>query len=266
MFVEVRYPAAFKTDLVSNMPAVADELTGRESLRYLLAKHSLPQTPSTSSTAACAWNSGADNLVGQFSEDRRRSAQPSTATPEVMHNCNAPAAKSLHSSRPSEPLHQLQDEIFNSREVDTNWNNLGEDVPVRRTQTLPQRQESHVTTLMIRHLPRKYMPSHLMWELDHAGFTDQYDYLYIPAGSRRHQNRGYAFINFRNQLMGERFQHVFHGGFFMLFSSARPLEIVPAYIQGLADNFQHQMAAPRASSHLDGMSPVFLHPISIIPR
>jgi len=247
MFVEERYPASSNTNTVSTTPAVVDGQANGGSLRHALVKFPPSQHLPTDSTLTCAWNSQVDDLVDNIFENGLSDAQLSTSSPVFSHHFH-----------PSEALQALQDETFNSKTTDATWNNSN--------QALPQCQGSQYTTVMVRHLPRKYVPSQLMWELDQAGFAHQYDYVYIPAGSRRHQNRGYAFINFCNQAMAERFRRCFHDGFCVLFSSTRPLEVLPADIQGWANNFQHRMEAPPAPSCVASMPPVFFQPASYGPR
>jgi len=255
MFVEERYPASSNTNTVSTTPAVVDGQANGGSLRHALVKFPPSQHLPTDSTLTCAWNSQVDDLVDNIFENGLSDAQLSTSSPVFSHHFH-----------PSEALQALQDETFNSKTTDATWNNSCDDMPITWHQSLPQCQGSQYTTVMVRHLPRKYVPSQLMWELDQAGFAHQYDYVYIPAGSRRHQNRGYAFINFCSQAMAESFRRCFHDGFCVLFSSTRPLEVVPADIQGWANNFQHQMGAPPAPSHVASMSPVFFQPTSYGPR
>jgi len=110
---------------------------------------------------------------------------------------------------------------------------------------------------MIRNLPIKYTPSLLMRELDNAGFVNQYDYLYVPSGSRKGNNRGFGFANFTSVAIADRFRRVFDGAKFSLHPAKRPLVIVPADIQGWVNNFQHQQAAPTNSFR---MSPLFFAP------
>jgi len=114
------------------------------------------------------------------------------------------------------------------------------------------------TTVMIRHIQRKYTPKLLEWEIHKAGFMNQFDYLYIPSGSRKGQNRGFAFVNFATPAIAETFRCMFDGARFALYPTVRPLVIVPASIQGWADNFEHQQAAPTQAFR---MAPLFLLPI-----
>jgi len=113
------------------------------------------------------------------------------------------------------------------------------------------------TTVMIKNLPSKYTPRLLMSELDNAGFMGQYDYLYIPTGSRKGKNRGFAFVNFASMAIAENFRCTFDGATLALHPVRRPLVIVPADIQGWANNVQHQQAAP---THPCRMTPVFFSP------
>lgn len=128
-----------------------------------------------------------------------------------------------------------------------------------QTSSLPQCTSRSLsgTTVMIRNIPSTYTPSLLMWELDSAGFMNQYDYVYVPTGSRQGKNRGFGFVNFASVAIAERFRQMFDGATFSLHPVRRPLMIVPADIQGWVNNFQHQRAAPTNSFR---MPPLFFAP------
>lgn len=81
---------------------------------------------------------------------------------------------------------------------------------------------------MIRHLQHKYIPKLLEWELNAAEFTNPFDYLCILTGSRKSQNRGFAFVNFATATIAERIRRMFDGATFVLYPSNRPMDISPA--------------------------------------
>jgi len=128
-----------------------------------------------------------------------------------------------------------------------------------QTSSLPQCTSSTLsgTTVMIRNVPSRYTPSLLMWELHNAGFMNQYDYLYIPAGNRKGKNRGFGFANFASVAIADRFRRMFDVATFSLHPVGRPLVIVPADVQGWVNNFQHQRAAP---THPFRIAPLFFAP------
>jgi hypothetical protein len=76
------------------------------------------------------------------------------------------------------------------------------------------------TTLMVRNLPNRYLQSDLLEELEEVGFGGTFDFLYVPmdTGRYRHHgarttasNVGYAFVNFVEASLAEKFMAVFRG-------------------------------------------------------
>jgi len=85
------------------------------------------------------------------------------------------------------------------------------------------------TTLMIRRIQRKYTPKLLEWEISKAGSMNQFDYLHIPSGSKKGQNRGFAFVSFttpaiadisRACLTGECLPFILPAGHWSLYQQA----------------------------------------------
>lgn len=67
------------------------------------------------------------------------------------------------------------------------------------------------TTVMMRNIPYSYTRSKLTALLDSIGFTQQYDFLYVPIDFKSKQNFGYAFVNLTSIENTCRFCDVFEG-------------------------------------------------------
>lgn len=97
---------------------------------------------------------------------------------------------------------------------------------------------SGLTTVMVRKVPPRYSQAALMAELNRAGFTGSYDFFYLPLAIRSKHSRGFAFINFLEPDLAEKFYRHYHGQFLCKFKEpmTEPLEIVPADTQGFEAN------------------------------
>lgn len=84
---------------------------------------------------------------------------------------------------------------------------------------------SGMTTVMIRHVPVKYMQQKLMRELNSVGFLGKYDFFYLPMESQVHANRGFAFANFISVEAADEFYKHFHGNRLRHFASEKVLAI-----------------------------------------
>eukprot|EP00929_Paragymnodinium_shiwhaense_P004729 TRINITY_DN10586_c0_g1_i2.p1 TRINITY_DN10586_c0_g1~~TRINITY_DN10586_c0_g1_i2.p1 ORF type:complete len:209 (-),score=44.95 TRINITY_DN10586_c0_g1_i2:510-1136(-) len=95
------------------------------------------------------------------------------------------------------------------------------------------------STLMIKNLPSRCGPDEVQKTVDAFGYHDTYDFFYLPV---RHpfgkaQNFGYAFINFLEVDVAERFKvAVQEGG---LKVRSKTVSVAPAHIQGVTSLRQH---------------------------
>lgn len=103
--------------------------------------------------------------------------------------------------------------------------------------------EPAVTTMMIRNLPHNATQIMLLEELDHTGFADLYDFVYMPAAFDAKQSKGYAFINFMTESAASKFGEVWHKSRHCGVR-ATLLNISPAALQGLEANIK-KLAGPR---------------------
>jgi hypothetical protein len=129
---------------------------------------------------------------------------------------------------------------------------------------------SNCTTVMLRHIPVKVTQRKLIRELNGAGFSGHYDFLYMPMDLRRNVNRGSAFINFISPEVAERFYLAYHDKHLRTLGGDTPendrkvLNVLPADVQGFEQNALHQYAAlcqthpaPAAAAS----KPIFLRPL-----
>eukprot|EP00933_Yihiella_yeosuensis_P017198 TRINITY_DN14434_c0_g1_i4.p1 TRINITY_DN14434_c0_g1~~TRINITY_DN14434_c0_g1_i4.p1 ORF type:complete len:381 (+),score=87.37 TRINITY_DN14434_c0_g1_i4:109-1251(+) len=90
----------------------------------------------------------------------------------------------------------------------------------------------HVTTVMIRNLPKTIGQQELLRQLNGAGFADSYDFCYLPQIFGSAEGQGFAFVNFYCNLEANRFFAAWnHKERF-----DRVLAILEADVQGLAAN------------------------------
>lgn len=95
------------------------------------------------------------------------------------------------------------------------------------------------TTVMLRNIPNRYMQSSLLEEIDGEGFTDTYDFFYLPMDVRTRANVGYAFINFLDPADLDLFSAKFTNYVFKKHPSMKIAKVSPAHIQGLMENLCH---------------------------
>jgi len=102
--------------------------------------------------------------------------------------------------------------------------------------------EEERSTVMVRNIPRKATQRMLLHELDQAGFYKQYDFLYLPFCFETKANVGYAFINFLDGYIAERFLYFWNSNKNSELNipqpsgTKRPLAAVYADVQGLQAN------------------------------
>jgi hypothetical protein len=67
------------------------------------------------------------------------------------------------------------------------------------------------TTVMLRNFPNNYKRDSLIELLDIQGFSDQYDFVYLPLDYKSRAAIGYAFVNFTSHAAASRSFDVFNG-------------------------------------------------------
>lgn len=120
------------------------------------------------------------------------------------------------------------------------------------------------TTLMIRNLPRRFTAWDLVAELELYMRRSAFNFVYVPWDRKNSNNMGYAFVNFTETNSAALAYSSMEGQEWRLGARARLMKLVPAHVQGLAQNlgrYAEQGEAPDAGHFplvfLDG-SPVLL--------
>lgn len=115
-----------------------------------------------------------------------------------------------------------------------------------------------VTTVMFRHIPRKYSERQVMREINDAGFMGKFDFFYLPMDTRSRANRGFAFLNFHSPAFAQEFYNAFHGSELRNHSAEKELVVLPADFQGFDCNAAHYLSSRPPRSRLAGQSrPLF---------
>merc|ERR1719188_1293595 len=92
-----------------------------------------------------------------------------------------------------------------------------------------------ITTVMVRNLPPSLKQQEFAADLDDSGFTDSYDFCYLPRDFSSGQCKGYAFVNFLEASCATRFRKAWHQS--QRFGCTHPrLDVSPAHIQGYEAN------------------------------
>jgi hypothetical protein len=124
----------------------------------------------------------------------------------------------------------------------------------------PPPEWARVTTVMMRNLPNKYTQGMLLDEINAAGFSKAYDFLYLPIEPETRSNRGYAFINFRDARLSWNFKVHFDSHHMNHSNSHKSITVVPAALQGFDANYQHYSKC-RASKSAPEMRPLFFRDV-----
>eukprot|EP00933_Yihiella_yeosuensis_P017199 TRINITY_DN14434_c0_g1_i5.p1 TRINITY_DN14434_c0_g1~~TRINITY_DN14434_c0_g1_i5.p1 ORF type:complete len:391 (+),score=82.71 TRINITY_DN14434_c0_g1_i5:109-1281(+) len=90
----------------------------------------------------------------------------------------------------------------------------------------------HVTTVMIRNLPKTIGQQEFLRELDGDGFADSYDFCYVPRNFATNEGQGFAFVNFYRSLEAKRFANAWN----RTERFDKVLAVHKADVQGLAAN------------------------------
>jgi len=75
-----------------------------------------------------------------------------------------------------------------------------------------------------------------MADMNSAGFSNQYDFLYLPIDFKTKRNLGYGFVNFTSVEAAHRFFRTFDNTRLERYVTRKVLKVSPAVTQGLEDN------------------------------
>jgi len=157
----------------------------------------------------------------------------------------------------------LPSALLSDLAADFDCSNPYEDLPAPTHE--PSLQWGTCTTAMLRNVPPRYTQAKFMREINGSGYLGLYDFLYLPMDMRRRTNRGFAFVNFNTPEITQSFHRAFHGNNLPLFPSEKPLEVIPADIQGFEANASHYIAAKATRRSRDSCTrPIFLRSIDCV--
>lgn len=103
---------------------------------------------------------------------------------------------------------------------------------------------------MLRNIPNKFTQASLLEEIDDEGFSERYDFFYLPMDVRNKTNVGYAFVNFVDPADMTRFCRHFEGYQFKKHTSQKIATVSTAHVQGLERNIQ-QLARKAVTQFCD---------------
>mmetsp|Transcript_25701 Transcript_25701/g.73886 ORF Transcript_25701/g.73886 Transcript_25701/m.73886 type:complete len:354 (+) Transcript_25701:56-1117(+) len=109
---------------------------------------------------------------------------------------------------------------------------------------------SGCTTVMIRNIPTTFTQNDLMQQLSSCGFGGMFDFIYVPADSRKRKNRGIGFVNFTSKMAADAFYQMFHGTKSMHLTDAKEIFVTPADVQGYEENAERFAAEFAAQKHV----------------
>eukprot|EP00928_Gymnodinium_smaydae_P039727 TRINITY_DN2706_c0_g1_i1.p1 TRINITY_DN2706_c0_g1~~TRINITY_DN2706_c0_g1_i1.p1 ORF type:complete len:332 (-),score=25.72 TRINITY_DN2706_c0_g1_i1:365-1360(-) len=95
------------------------------------------------------------------------------------------------------------------------------------------------TSVMVRNISYKCSRAVFCRQLDKHGFENLYDYVYVPINVGRGTSKGYAFANFASDAVAYRFKALFDGRKMDVPGGLKPLQVIPANLQGYMENASH---------------------------
>eukprot|EP00928_Gymnodinium_smaydae_P069417 TRINITY_DN5289_c0_g4_i3.p1 TRINITY_DN5289_c0_g4~~TRINITY_DN5289_c0_g4_i3.p1 ORF type:complete len:312 (+),score=23.05 TRINITY_DN5289_c0_g4_i3:68-1003(+) len=95
------------------------------------------------------------------------------------------------------------------------------------------------TSVMVRNIPYKCTRPMFFEAVKRAGFENLYDYAYMPLNAGRATSKGYAFLNFSDDITAYRFKVHFDGKKMDVPKKSKLLEVIPANLQGYLRNEAH---------------------------
>lgn len=97
-------------------------------------------------------------------------------------------------------------------------------------------ETTSITTMMLKNIPCRKSQEEVMMHIDAKGFTNRYDFFYLPRDVKFRANLGYAFINFLTPEDAANFEAEMNGYRFSGSGSSKACAVVPAHVQGLMNN------------------------------
>lgn len=91
---------------------------------------------------------------------------------------------------------------------------------------------------MLRNIPNKFTQVSLIEEINAEGFSDTYDFFYLPIDVKNQTNVGYCFVNFTTSANMKKFQEHFQAYQFKKHPSQKIAAVMSAHVQGLEGNIR----------------------------
>lgn len=96
-----------------------------------------------------------------------------------------------------------------------------------------------ITTLMIRNIPTRFTSLSFLELMEISGYSETFDFFYLPMDFKTGKNMGYAFLNFIVPQFAQHFTNQFNNTRLAAFtSSVKILQISPSRRQGLVNNVE----------------------------
>jgi len=103
--------------------------------------------------------------------------------------------------------------------------------------TAQNQDQSTITTLMLRNLPKMLIQQQLLDELNCTGFAGCYDFCYMPCDFEARENQGIAFVNFTSSFRAAELRRAWHRRR-CFGADMAAISVVPAAVQGLEANLR----------------------------
>jgi len=120
------------------------------------------------------------------------------------------------------------------------------------------------TTVMIRHIPNKYILKTLKEDID-VCFEGKYDVFYLPVDYKNKCNLGYAFINFVDSFHIVSFFDYFRGKKWPRFNSDKICELAYAKFQGKNELISHYEKGSVMGFENEELKPLIIPTPNVLP-
>eukprot|EP00405_Crypthecodinium_cohnii_P044486 CAMPEP_0206588816 /NCGR_PEP_ID=MMETSP0325_2-20121206/38524_1 /ASSEMBLY_ACC=CAM_ASM_000347 /TAXON_ID=2866 /ORGANISM="Crypthecodinium cohnii, Strain Seligo" /LENGTH=354 /DNA_ID=CAMNT_0054097199 /DNA_START=194 /DNA_END=1256 /DNA_ORIENTATION=- len=100
-----------------------------------------------------------------------------------------------------------------------------------------------ITTMMVRNLPRRYLPADLLYELEEVVSEESFNFLSVPWEISNASNLGFGVVNFLTADIATTVRDQMDGRCWKKVQSVKTIRMLPAKIQGLRNNILHSLQA-----------------------
>mmetsp|Transcript_11314 Transcript_11314/g.25284 ORF Transcript_11314/g.25284 Transcript_11314/m.25284 type:complete len:224 (+) Transcript_11314:105-776(+) len=185
----------------------------------------------TSSMKQCRNRPPSDEALKEVQRQRRNSL---AVLPSASFGSEADNVPRHHKDTPPEQLHE--------RSAEHGSVNL-DDVLAQVEDELAR----SYTTVMLQNLPQRATQKTLLAELESAGYSDMFDFCYVPIVFQTGRNLGYAFVNFRTHEVASHFLSSWNGRRLNDKDDSEPVVTMIAKMQGVSTLLSHGRSRKRIS-------------------